>query len=185
MKKILFFVLFASTISYSQLKILRDSTGFTRPSNATAYAAGDIVRDSATVTLKFLKWSHVSQVPGEAMYLTALQFDADTSNATNANFEVVILEDTTGMGAALPADNAAHQTSFATSANYIATIPISLATYGTAGGGATGARAKVENLNIPLRTNKSNGNLYGYVIAQGAYTPKSGGKFAIRIWVQK
>jgi hypothetical protein len=186
MKKILFLLVLCTSVSLAQLQVLVDSASFTRPAtNATAYAAGDIVRDTATISAKFMKFGKLSRVPADVGYIVALQLDADTANQTNANFTVIFFDDTTGLGASLPADNAAFQTGYVYNKYMIGIVSVSLTMYGTTGGGATGARAKVENLNIPYRSNSANGAIYAVLVADGAYTPKQGGKFRVRIWVQK
>ena len=168
----------------SSLWVLIDTVRFTRPAtNATAYADGDIVRTLATTGGALITFT-AARTNGGGGYITAVQLSHDTANVNGANFDIMFYNDSTGMGATLPADNAVFQTIFDYGKGSFATAPLSLTMYGTNGGGATGARGDATGLNIPFRCISGSTKIYAVLIARGAFTPKNGGIFRLKIFIQ-
>jgi len=169
--------------SDSTMWILWDSTNFTRPANATAYTDGDIIRSLATTGGSLLGIT-AARTNGGAGYISSVEISHDTAYAAGINFDVIFYADSTGMGATLPADNAAYQSVY--DFGKLASPPISLQTtsYGTTAGGATSTRGAATNINYPFRCIAGSTKLYAVIIARGAFTPKQSGKFRLKVFIQ-
>ena len=188
MKKLFLFIALLST-AYGQVvhlsnygEVFTDSVQFTRPAtNATQYTAGDIVRDNAT-DRKFLPITVGRQTNGSSGYIISASLVTDTANVATGTFSLLLFRDTTGMGANLPADNAAYTFNIAAhDKHFVGLINFTLSAYGL-----LHSRAFASDLRVPfdLRSTSTK-KLWGVLIATGAYTPANGGKFIIRLTSQQ
>jgi hypothetical protein len=181
MKKVFLFLFITTSFVFSQITITKvDTVSFARDSNATAYAAGDIVRYYPSAAGGYLFSFPVTSNAGE---ICEVAMFADTANATNATFTVMFFSDTVGLKASggylLPIDNAAFQTQYYLSKYYIGQTQLALAMYGTTGGGATTAGDINTILDMHYFTSPS--RIFFVVLTDAAYTPKSGGLFRVHI----
>ena len=161
-----------------------DTVSFTitRPSNATTYAANDVVTTTDTT---FVKFTPVNRNLGGGGLIFAALLEADTANVANATFRLYVFRDTSSsQGAAISriGDNAAF--TWLTDYRYklVGTIDFSLSTAGT---GSTSAYSYISGFTNPFITNINSRYLYGQLVATGAYQPKNGGKFYIKLWILK
>ena len=188
MKKLFLFIAILSGIASAQVvsiakfgEVFTDSVQFTRPANATQYAAGDIVRDNAT-DRKFLPITAGRQTNGSSGYIISASLVTDTANVATGTFSLLLFRDTTGMGATLPADNAAYTFNIAAhDKHFVGLINFTLSAYGL-----LHSRAFASDLRVPfdLRSTSTK-KLWGVLIATGAYTPAHGGKIIIRLTSQQ
>lgn len=190
MKKLFLFIALFVGLAQSQVvrlskygEIYTDSVLFTRPAtNATQYAAGDVVRDTATITRKFLPITVGRETNGSSGYIISASLVTDTANTATGTFSLLLFRDTLGMGANLPADNAAYTFNIAAhDKHFVGLINFTLSAYGL-----LHSRAFASDLRVPfdLRSTSTK-QLWGVLIATGAYTPANGGKFIIRLTSQQ
>jgi hypothetical protein len=148
---------------------------FTRPANTTAYTAADLIANSATVgsvvPLIFPRSRLRGRTSGK---ITGASIHKSNATVTNANFRLHLFNQekvlTNGDNGALV---------FSNLSGYIGAIDIDMeVTPTTAGGGAYKHSAAVD-----LAFNANN-NIYGYLEALEAYTPTSGGTFAVTIDIE-
>lgn len=165
MKRALLLVLIMASVSYGQIRVLTST--LIRPSNPTAYAAGDAIKDTSG---KIQSFTYSASPQGGEGFICAARIWADTANVTGAQFRLYLYNDSTGV--TIPADNAAFITTYANRAKGIGYIDFALQ---METGANTGAMDFQSNLNIPFKTKTSGSKLYGILVAKGAYTPKNGG----------
>ena len=193
MKKIIFLLFLAllllPTLASSQDKyptILVDTVMFTRDSNATVYASGDVMASYLSAS-KYFVFSNIAKATYSRGRIVNVAVMADTANETTASVKVRFFSvtDTTGLWAAIAADNAVFQSKFAIGTGYftpIGDVAVTLAMFGTTGGGATSAQGfATAALDYVL----PNGKLYCIVLATAAYTPKAAGKIRVIVTVER
>jgi len=190
MKKLFALIVLFSSFAFSQInyypQIVTDTVRFVRYANATAYTAGDIVADSGS-HYRYFTFSQIGTINGSRGKITNVTVQMDTANATNTTVKVRFfsVSDTTGLWAAFPSDNAALQSTFeAGGGKYLlfGDVAVTLAIFGTSGGGATAAEGTATAA-IPYTL--LNGKLYCVVIATGAFTPKHLGTFRVTTQVDR
>lgn len=163
------------------------SASFTRTDGTNpTYADGDIMRASA-VTSGAVSFaiSFPSVIPTGAKstggYMTSVMLAHDTCNVTGATFDLVVMDDTAGVGAGLAADNAAFQLSSAFAGKVVGVVEgLYFRTYGTTAAGAGRSYAQAQNINIPFGDNSAK-KLYFILVARGAFKAKLNGTFTIRV----
>jgi len=182
---ILLAVLLFSTGLFAQstTPIYTDTASF-KISTATSgiYAVGDVVRDTATTTSRFLKLKTFTKMGCLQGQIMIGKLETDTAGTPGGIFDLLLFTDTTGMNALLPANNALYQNNYAFSSKYIDKITFSLSAIGTAAGGASLSRSNVEYVGIVL-DQRTIGRQYvwGLLIAQGTFTPAYGGRFKVTL----
>lgn len=165
---LLFPVLLAAQPTVFTVTIARDS-------NATAYTAGDAVSARSDSLLeRIIAATELGR--GE---IKMVELYADTVNTTNATFRVWFLSDTSGFGKV--ADNAALNMTSAKFANVIGYSDMTLETTGS----ASSTAAYDVNVGAQIFFNRtyatSASGVYVLLTATGAYTPKSGGVFTVKV----
>jgi hypothetical protein len=139
------------------------SARFTRPSDTTAYASGDLVANSTTAGS--VAPLSLPVAPG-ARQVRRVRIHTSSTNVTNAAFRVHLYG---ASPTAANGDNSAWSTSKA--ADYLGSVDVTVDKAFT--DGAAGSATTEINCGGP--------NLYGLIEARGAYTPTSAGVFNVTI----
>jgi hypothetical protein len=140
------------------------SARFTRPSDTTAYASGDLVANSTTAGS--VAAMQIAVTPG-LRQLRRVRIHTSSTNVTNAAFRVHFYG---SAPTAANGDNAAWSTSAA--ANYFGSVDVTVDKAFT--DGAAGQATTEINFG-------SAGILYALIEARGAYTPTSAGVFNVTV----
>ena len=157
------------------------STSFTRPSDTTAYAAGDVVCNStsAPVIMTFAGAVNTDFQMGVIAQATLI----DSANqSTKLDAELWLFDTTVTMDN----DNAAFTPTDAECATLVGIVPFSTAYWksGDATAGAGGnAVCHVQGLSIPFNVVHASNALYGILVARNAYTPVSAESFTVRLHI--
>jgi hypothetical protein len=154
---------------------------FVRPANSTAYAANDVVGDTAGVTAGYttaIPFRLAGIIEGQAFKVEWANLVVDTLNATNGTFSLYLFRDTVTTAV----DNGAfagREASFE-GGNYLGKIDYTLAAVGAGGFIATSAVAP--NIVGKLKTGKT--SIYGILVASAAYTPHNNMQVSIQLHVR-
>lgn len=160
-------------------KILTDS--ITRPSNTTAYAAGDVISEVTTNDhLTFLKAMDAGDE--KTGIILGGRVHSSANNTTLPDLELWLFDadiaEVADNGAFVPTD-----TEMLTLIGVIA-FPVASWIIGNAGAAAAGnAFCEVMNLDIPFRLGKDPSalNIYGQLVVRNAYTPVASEEFSVTI----
>lgn len=150
------------------------SVQFTRPPDATAYTAGDVLTDTNSVPLVF------SNNLYSAGKVVLAKITTDTANTANGTFRLWLYSDSTGMGSI--ADNAAFANSGAYDTYCIGYIDFTLENAGQAGGVALHINMAP---GLEYYVGSGKGGLYGRLTAKAAYQPKYAGVIKISLDVER
>lgn len=176
MKSILILLLSASALLAGPLGDFRNPTAsFTRPTDTTAYASGDLVANSTTagsVVAPVLTIGTSAVATGQQFSVNRIKLAKSTVTTTNASFRVHLFKvaPTVANG-----DNAAFSTSGA--ATYLNSFDITVGqafTDGAVGFVATGANAIVLD---------AGATIVALVEARGAYSPGNAEVFTLTLEV--
>ncbi|MDB5725476.1 MAG: hypothetical protein JWQ16_2230 [Novosphingobium sp.] len=151
------------------------SAAFTRPANTTAYAAGDIVANSATAGSVVVPALAVSPIPGAAVKITRVLISKTNPVLTNAQFRVHLF---LGAPVVSSGDNAAINIA-GVAATPIGTVDVTVdQAYGDGSLGDAVA-ALVADLADGVR------QLFAVIEALAAYTPTSGETFTLTLETER
>jgi hypothetical protein len=142
---------------------------FTRPADTTAYTAGDVVCNAATLVFPRCA-RNGSAVLQHAKIVTSANV------ATKPDLDLWLFDTTI----AAVADNAAFAPTDAEMLTLIAVVPFATADFkvGLSGSGGSGnAVCEIKNLGIPLNAS----TLYGQLVARNAYVPIASEVFKITL----
>lgn len=155
------------------------SSNFTRPADTTAYAAGDAVTNS-TSSPSIITFNSVARAnAGSGVIIGAVLIDS-ANQATKGQFELWLYD--TSFSA--DNDNAAFTPSDGETETLIGVIPFLIPYVGDATSGAGGNCVyPVGNLSIPFTCGASVDDIFGLLVVRNAYTPVSGEKFTLRLFV--
>ena len=152
---------------------------FTRPSDTTAYAAGDVVCNSTSAPVIMTFANAVSSAHASSILQQALLIDSG-NETTKLDCELWLFDTTVVMDN----DNAAFTPTDAEMLTLVAVIPFSSSAWkqGTAGTGGNCANDQ-QNLGIPINVadGTQNTSLYGILVARNAYTPISAEVFTFKL----
>lgn len=177
------------TIAHAQTSpTITASDSLVRPANATAYAANDVVNDSATAandilifkTPTFNASGTVTGTTGVVVnkgmggLIVSAMVTTDTANTTNGTFRLLLFNDTVTVAA----DNAAWASSQTSNARSVGHIDFALES-----NGGSYPQAYVTGLSLPFQCAPDDTKLYGVLIAKAAYTPKVNGKIIIKLGI--
>lgn len=153
------------------------SAEFTRPSNTTQYAAGDVVGPVTTPAVQtLLKASWVSGGGGEVV---AIRLSKSDATVTLATFRVWFYK----TAPTAIADNSAWTNLYADREKLIGYRDLDIA---VSGGGAAIAQSAATMAPLPFVTAAgSSGSLYAVISCVGAYTPASAETFALSVTVKR
>lgn len=160
------------TISTSAARV---SSGVTRPSDTTAYAAGDAVTDSTSAPTA-ITFSGCAKANAGSGTIYSVQCVDSAAQTTKAQLELWIFA---GTSAPTPDnDNAAFTPTDGELANLIGVVEFNAWYVGDASSGASGnCVSRALNQNIGFVCGASVDDLYGLVVVRNAYTPVSGESF--------
>jgi len=158
----------------------RLAASFTRPSNTTAYAAGDVVGPVTTAAVQTL--SSAGRFNGGSGRIVAATLETNNATVTNGTFRVHIFN----ASFTPESDNAAFAGQHTNRAAYQGYFDFNILVADSAS--AEGAIAQlrpatdVDN-GLPLEFVCASGNtaLYAVIVALGAYTPASGQVFYLTV----
>lgn len=150
---------------------------FTRPSNTTQYAAGDVVNDStsAPTVMTFSKPARESGPTGGGSIIQQAILIDSAAEATKLDCELWLFDTTITPDN----DNAAFTPTDAELLTLVGIISFPASGYkvGTASGNSV---CQVDNLGLPVNTVAGPANsLFGVLVARNAYTPISAEVFKI------
>lgn len=153
-------------------------SSFTRPANTTAYAAGDLVANSATAGSVTPLTFTTSKVIGQGT-IARVRMYKSAASATNATFTLHLFND--DPGTPTNGDNGALVTADVTM--HIASISCDMSSGGLAGTAGLSKAFDIANgITFDLTTIGSNERrLYGLIEAEAAYTPASGETFTVTL----
>ena len=172
-------------ISVKSLDLRQLKGSLIRPSNTTAYAAGDVI-SAVTTNDHYTFVNPFGRVnTGEVL---ALNINSSASVATKPNLELWLFH----TDIAEVADNLAFAPTDAEMLTCVGVIPIPVAGWvvGTATAGAAGNTfQQVKDLNMVMKLATANDNtgnhLYCQLVARAAYTPVSAEVFTIELLVRQ
>jgi len=151
------------------------SDSIVRPNNATPYSANDVVNDTASANNRLFRFKWALRPNSNSSIVLSSSLEVDSGNTTNGSFRLLLFSDTVGTAA----DNAAWTPAYANNANFLGSIDYSLDRNQAAGAGA--AMSYVTGLNIPFHSIEGGRFIWGVLIAKAAYTPKTLGKYRIKL----
>jgi hypothetical protein len=153
------------------------AANFTRPSDTTAYASGDVVCNStsAPVIMTFARAS------ADAVSFIQQATLVDSANvATKPDLELWLFDTTITMDN----DNAAFTPTDAELRTLIGVIAFPTASFkvGDATAGADGnSICDIQGLNIQVNTTPNTNAIFGVLVVRNAYVPVSGERFDVRL----
>jgi hypothetical protein len=167
-------------------KIVQSYADITRPANTTTYGAADVVADSASAAVALVFGRCSSQSPGEGGIIRSVSMTSSNDQTTAPDADLFLF---TAAPLTFGNDNEA----FAPTDAEMLTCVCAIALDGTAAGNdfiglttTTGNRITVVGgLCLPFQCAKSDGSLYGVLVARNAYVPISGEVFRIRLGIQQ
>lgn len=155
-----------------------------RPSNTTAYAAGDVISEVTTNdhhTFTILR-TKPSDEPLYSATVERASVSSSANQSTLPDLELWLFSS----DIAEVADNGAFAPTDAELLTCLGVIdfPVSLWKVGNAGSGADGnSICFAENLAMVVKG--SSGNIYGQLVVRNAYTPVSAESFKVTLYVQQ
>jgi hypothetical protein len=146
---------------------------FTRPSDTTAYAAGDQVCNSTTAPT-IMTFSGCTSFEGGGGVIHAAALIDSVDAATGPEFDLLLFDTT----ATMANDNAACAVTDAEMLTFIGCI-----SFLAADQKSVGANAVTQNraVGLPFKCVANSTNLYGMLVARNAYTPASAEVFKVRL----
>lgn len=161
---------------------------FTRPNDATAYAANDAVSNSTSAPSALTLAGCARSLGGSGRIVGAELIDS-VNAGTKGNFELLIFN---GSAAPTPTnDNAANVVSDANALKLIGSIifhsnnafvPDAAANACYDGTRSSGADA-FRKIDMPFACDPTLTNLWALMVVRNAYTPSNNENFAFRIWI--
>jgi hypothetical protein len=156
---------------------IRNMTGtFTRPSDTTAYASGDLVANSTTAgSVVAVEIRHIGNKPAGTAIIRRATVRKTGTSTTNAAFRVHLYRTSTITCA--NGDNGAWSTNQV--ANYIGAFDVTSMRAFT--DGAYGAGAPLTGSESMVKLDAATQSVWALVEARGAYTPTSAEVFTIGV----
>lgn len=154
------------------------STEFTRPANPTAYTAGDVVSDNATATT-MQALANAARVSGGSGYVTGIRITTDKKSIT-PRIRVHLFNTT---GADVAADNAAWKSIYADVSKYVGWWDMPAMITGTDSTNSTNSISEDLTLRLPYTCAAT--SLYYVLETLDAFTPASGEKFTVTVFVDR
>ena len=150
-------------------------TTLTRPASVTAYDAGDQVADSASSPTA-LTFSGAAASAGRFTRVTGVSIVSSNATTTNCDIDLLLFTESPTPSN----DNAAYALAAGDVANYRGTISIANGDWGTASSDKF-VNKVLAKPGIALVPASGSDDLYGLLVARGAYTPESAEVFTITI----
>lgn len=150
---------------------------FTRPSNTSAYSAGDAISDSTSAPTLVCTFTNVLRVSGGTGYITKLRAMTDKKDCTT-KLRLHLFND----GTITPInDNAVQTLLYVNRASWLGSIDLPAMT--TEDASTSTAAAAINDTVRHVVKGGANRNLYGLLETIDGFTPASGQKFYIELSV--
>lgn len=157
------------------------NTTLTRPSDTTAYAAGDAVTDSTSAPT-VITFSNAATATGNSGVIVRCEMIDSANVATKGSFELWLFDTTFTPDN----DNAVFTPTDAELATCIGVIPLTLSYVGDATSGAGGNAMYIGTLSEPIDfVTTTTANLFGGLVVRNAYVPVSAEAFTVRLFVEQ
>jgi hypothetical protein len=155
--------------------VINPTANFTRPSNTTAYAVGQLVANSVTAASVVPMQFTVARANGGTFNITGARLNKSGTSVTNAAFRIHLFTvtptiATTGDGGTFTSV----VSGFASYLGYIDILFMQALADGASGSGVPGTRLVIEGV-----CGGSTQLIYGLIEARGAYTPASAEVFTV------
>lgn len=184
MKKLLFAMLFVGTFC-ANAQVVSYATEFTRPANATAYTAGDVVTGTDSLPRLLIPASAYN-----SGRIVAAILEVDTASTTDSSFTLFYYSDSLGLGKI--ADNAANAATFSSDSLLLGRTDFVIGTSGTASGSVSRSYVRGSDNVVPFYQTRrwvsgvlTSTGIWGRLVATDAYVPKNGGKIRIVLFVEE
>lgn len=158
--------------------LLSISTEFTRPSDTTGYSIGDVVSDSTSATT-MQALANAARVSGGSGYIVGIRIATDKKSIT-PRLRIHFYNTT---GATLSADNAQWQDKYADNSKRVAYYDMPPMITGADTTNSDMSRAVDMAMRIPYVCAAT--SLYFVLEALDAFTPASGEKFTVTVFVDR
>ena len=158
------------------------SSSFIRPSNTTAYAAGDVISEVTTNNHFTFKLGREGRADENGCFSFTIERGLITSSAAVSpapDLELWLFD----TDIAEVADNSAFAPTDAEMLTWIGTIDFPLSDWKTAGANA-GCAAERLAMTIKASTSTS-GNIYGQLVIRNAYVPTSAEVYQVTLFTQR
>lgn len=160
------------------LKLIRLTGEFTRPSNTTAYSANKVVSDGTLLTLSATNpdgtQAAKTLVAGGSYQIKSVEIVKSSSGTTNASYDVWIYSS----GITAFADRANFTPTYENKSIRIGKTAVTMGTGDTNSTSAEGVNTDVNHVFVATGP-----NLYAVPVVTAAYTPTSAEKFYVKIVV--
>lgn len=155
------------------IKNLVFSKEITRPADTTAYAAEDSVNAAgSTDCITFTVSDGIDITTGQSLQVKTARLTTNSTNTTNGSFRLYLFDQSVSGFA----DNSPQPLLYSNRDKRCGYIDFTL---NTGGSGSDCSEAIVTDVNISIRTEAT--NIFGILIAKGAYTPASAQKFYLEL----
>lgn len=149
----------------------------TRLANTTAYAAADAISDDETTpTVAGYFTLPLAGRPGGGGTIIGAALTKDDTDLVNANFDVLLFD--TALAATSYDDNNPFSPTAAELLLYQGTLEFTTSELKPVANGDVGSIS----VNVPFVCTAAEINLYGFLVARGAYTPASGEVFSLSVF---
>lgn len=155
---------------------------FTRPSDTTAYAAGDAVTDSTSAPT-IMTFDACARANAGSGVITHAVFQDSANQSTKGSFELWLFHTTVTPDN----DNAVFTPTDAENRTFVGVIPFTLPYVGDATSGANGNAVYMGTVDRPLPfvCDSGDDNLYGLLVVRSAYTPVSAERFDVTLFIDQ
>lgn len=147
---------------------------FTRPSDTTAYAVGDLVANSTTAGSVVAMTIAAARTASGVVMLRRVKLHKSGTSVTNASFRLHLFR--AAPGTVTNGDNGAFSVSGV--ADYLGAFDVTIDRAFTDGAAGIGIPVTGGELGIKL---EGGGNVYGLLEARAAYTPTSAEVFTVTL----
>lgn len=151
-------------------RVAAPSANFTRPSDTTAYASGDLVANSTTAgSVSPLSWT-AARVSAGTFFINRARLKKSTTSITSAQFRLHLY---TSSPTCANGDNGAWST---THSGYLGSLDITCDKAFTDAAGGEGIPATGSQIEVALTSGQT---IYGLLEARAAYTPGNAEVFTV------
>lgn len=168
---------FVSITDIASVQIRRASAEVTRPADTTAYTAGDVVSNSTTATTP-ISLSSAARVAGGNGYIVRAALTTNKKSIT-PRFRVHLFN----AAPTVAADNAAYSELYADAGKRLGFIDLPAMTTATDSTNSDMSRAFNDSARLPIVAAASSADLYAVLETLDAFTPASGQKFTLTIFI--
>lgn len=145
----------------------------TRPSNATAFAVGDVVGTNPASILTLTPVQDNAVILGQSYWIKSIRLATNNTTVTNGTFKLYFYNS----APTAIADNSPFTLLQADNSKRIGYFQLN--TLAIEGAGGDSAEAYNTDVNLPIKLTEN--NLKAVLVAEGAYTPAAGQIFFIEV----